>query len=324
MVYGHWIVFTYGENGESFNWTDPAWQGGLLSARHGLFYWHPFLLAGLAGLGILVWRRGAMAMAGAVAVALTIYVNAAWGCWWFAASFGQRAFDGACLFAMLGFAFLLMCLPARAARVCRWLGGAATAWNFYLMAIFYTTAIPRDDPVTWLQMLRKPGPNAARSSPRFLASETMKACRQASENGFSPGSVAVVALLLAVGEEFPFSRFPMYATFDPVADYYYLADAGGRPLACLPVFGTSTAKLKKMYRSRVECAHRRPWGRAEADATPAERQQAGVELIEFVRASAIERGRAPQAGAVRLMRVEVRGPPEEDSTGGRKSVAEQA
>jgi hypothetical protein len=156
-VYGRWLVFTYGEAGEGFNWLRPELFGGLLSARHGLLYWHPFLLAGFVGLGWLAWRRDALARAGVLTAALVIYVNAAWWCWWFASSFGQRAFDAPLLFLMIGLAALLARLPAGARRAVGWLGAAATAWNFYVMALFYTTAIPRDTPVTWAEMLRAGG-----------------------------------------------------------------------------------------------------------------------------------------------------------------------
>jgi hypothetical protein len=157
VVYGRWIVFTYGEQGEGFNWLSPNFYGGLLSPRHGLFYWHPFLLTGVLGLIWLAKRSEAVARAGALAVALVIYVNAAWWCWWFAPSFGQRAFDGACLFLMLGLAFLLARLPARGRSVVCWVGGVAVVWNFYVMTAFYTTAISRDAPVTWLEMLQSGG-----------------------------------------------------------------------------------------------------------------------------------------------------------------------
>jgi hypothetical protein len=133
----------------------------------------------------------------------------------------------------------------------------------------------------------------------------MKTARRAKKL-LLPRLWVVVALLLAVGEEFPFSRFPMYASFDPVADYYYVAEVTGKPLPCLAVFGSSTAKLKKMYRSRLE-ALTAARGANEADATAAERRQAGEELIDWLRASAIERGRAPLPGPVRLIHIEVRG-----------------
>ncbi len=157
VVYGRWLVFTYGEEGEGFNWLHPAFFGGLLSAQHGLFYWHPFLLAGATGLGWLAWRRDRLALAGSLALVLVVYVNAAWWCWWFASSFGQRAFDGACLYLMIGLAGLLTRLPAAGRTALCGLGGMAAAWNFYVMAVFYTTAISRNDAVTWAQMFHAGG-----------------------------------------------------------------------------------------------------------------------------------------------------------------------
>jgi len=42
--------------------------------------------------------------------------------------------------------------------------------------------------------------------------------------------VPTVALLL-IGEQFPFSYFPMYSSFDPQTEYYYVEDKSGSPLA---------------------------------------------------------------------------------------------
>jgi len=42
----------------------------LFSANHGLFYWHPLLLAGLVGLIALAWRQGRLVRAGIAAVAV--------------------------------------------------------------------------------------------------------------------------------------------------------------------------------------------------------------------------------------------------------------
>ena len=47
---------------------------------------------------------------------------------------------------------------------------------------------------------------------------------------------ALVVALLVIGEQFPFSYFPMYSSFDPRADYYYVADSAGQPLACVQAF----------------------------------------------------------------------------------------
>jgi hypothetical protein len=87
-----------------------------------------------------------------VAVLITLYVNAAWWCWWFASSFGQRASEAMCLFFMGGLAWIWRARPRwRPALWTVFLVGAA--WNFYIMALFYTTAISRDAPVTWGEML---------------------------------------------------------------------------------------------------------------------------------------------------------------------------
>ncbi len=117
--------------------------------------------------------------------------------------------------------------------------------------------------------------------------------------------LAVVVLLLIAGEQFPLTRLPMYSTFDPVADYYYVADAAGQPLACAKVFGTSTANVKKMFRARLN-ALVAPRGADEAAATPAERRRAGEELLAYLRETGAQRGAAVPAGPVRLVRVEVR------------------
>ena len=114
-------------------------------------------------------------------------------------------------------------------------------------------------------------------------------------------AILVVALLL-IGEQFPFSYFPMYSSFDPEADYYYVTDTEGRPYACVEIFGTSTANVKKMYRARLrESVGKR--GAREADATEAERREAGEEMLGYLRALGARSGRAVPTDAVVLKRV---------------------
>jgi hypothetical protein len=120
-----------------------------------------------------------------------------------------------------------------------------------------------------------------------------------------PRLALLVALLLVAGEEFPLTRLPMYATFDPAADYFYVADASGRPLACAVAFGLSTATVKKMFRSRLgEITAAR--GADRDAATPDERRRAGETLLAELRETGARRGAAVPAGPVRLLRVEVR------------------
>jgi hypothetical protein len=116
---------------------------------------------------------------------------------------------------------------------------------------------------------------------------------------------AVVVLLFVAGEQFPLTRLPMYSSFAPMADYYYVADSAGRPLACVTVFGTSTANVKKLFRARLN-ALVAPRGADETTATPNERRRAGEELLAYLRDTGTRRGAAVPAGPVRLLRVEVR------------------
>lgn len=114
-------------------------------------------------------------------------------------------------------------------------------------------------------------------------------------------AVLVVALLL-IGEQFPFSYFPMYSSFDPEADYYYVAAPDGTPYACVEIFGTSTANVKKMYRARLrEVVGAR--GATEAAATEAERRAVGDEMLVYLRALGARQGRAVPDGEVMLKRV---------------------
>jgi hypothetical protein len=155
VVYGRWFVFTYGAEGERFNWSHPEISNVLFSPYHGLFYWHPFLVVGLIGLGWLAFKMKGVLSASLLAFAGTVYVNAAWWCWWFAGnSFGSRAFEAALLFFMGGLAYLFVRSTPRWRRIL--FGGAmlAVVWNLYLMVLFYGSVIDRNAPVTWTEMIQ--------------------------------------------------------------------------------------------------------------------------------------------------------------------------
>ena len=153
IIYGSWLVYSYGQEKEPFYWTHPAVREVLFSANHGLFYWHPFLLAGLMGLLALAWRERGLVRAGVAATAATIYVNAAWWCWWFGSSFGSRAFDGTFLFFMLGLAWAFEWLSGRAARWLFAAGVACVGWNVVVLILYRLMAISRNSAVTYEEML---------------------------------------------------------------------------------------------------------------------------------------------------------------------------
>jgi hypothetical protein len=64
-------------------------------------------------------------------------------------------------------------------------------------------------------------------------------------------------LCLVIGEQYPFSSFPMYSSFSHYAYYIYLADRFDRPIAAQLKLGVSTARMKKIYDSQLRKDARR-------------------------------------------------------------------
>lgn len=148
---GAWRIDTY--DNEPFHFTDPQLWASLFSPHHGWFYWHPGLLVGVVALVAGVWRRQ-LPWEWLVSLAIVTYVNAAWWCWWWGSSFGNRAFEGATLFAMAGWGTLWAATAARP-----WLRRAVAtallcgvAANAILLALYLGNAISRGEPVTYAEM----------------------------------------------------------------------------------------------------------------------------------------------------------------------------
>lgn len=153
-VYGAWVVFSYGAEGEGFDWAKPEVFNTLFSSWHGLFYWHPFLLVATAGMLGWAWERRSTGIAWLVAFVLTAYVSGAWWCWWFASSFGNRSFDAALLPLMAGVGWLVARSSPRWHALLWSAGIAAGIWNFYVVLLFRSGAISRHAPVSWAEMLQ--------------------------------------------------------------------------------------------------------------------------------------------------------------------------
>jgi len=89
---GKWFVFTYGLNGQGFDWQHPHLMDVLLSHQNGWFVYTPLMAVVTM---VLLWhaRRGtANARTIAVICALVWYSYASWWCWWLGGSFGHRGF----------------------------------------------------------------------------------------------------------------------------------------------------------------------------------------------------------------------------------------
>jgi hypothetical protein len=76
--------------------------------------------------------------------------------WWLGSSFGQRGFEAATFFAMLGFAWWLRASATRAfwRRLLIGVTAAAIVWNALLFALFLSQRISREEPVTYVAAVR--------------------------------------------------------------------------------------------------------------------------------------------------------------------------
>ena len=57
----------------------------------------------------------------------------------------------------------------------------------------------------------------------------------------------LIALCFALGENFPFSNFPMYRSFSDYSYYVYFTDADDKPIPIKELTGHRTSALKKTY-----------------------------------------------------------------------------
>ena len=154
-IYGSYLVFTYGVEGEAFLWNDPAWIKILFSSNHGLFYWHPLLLLGLVFFIVWVVRKERVGLIWITSMILTYVVNAAWWCWWLASSFGQRNFEAISLFAMCGMTYLFTLVEKRRYTflLVRSVIVVAIIWNINLTILYSVNIISRNSSVTWAEMI---------------------------------------------------------------------------------------------------------------------------------------------------------------------------
>jgi hypothetical protein len=65
---------------------------------------------------------------------------------------------------------------------------------------------------------------------------------------------AMVMALYLIGDQYPFSNYPMYANFGEQALVFFLSDGEGEPYAMKRVFNKSASDAKKIYKSYLEDA----------------------------------------------------------------------
>ncbi len=77
------------------------------------------------------------------------------------------------------------------------------------------------------------------------------------------------------GEFYPFSNFPMYASFAPDTYYVFITDLEDRPLAIAPTFATSASDIKKTYDRKLgDLKSRGPKGARKVDLPPELKKEA--------------------------------------------------
>jgi len=61
--------------------------------------------------------------------------------------------------------------------------------------------------------------------------------------------IIIAALCLLLKENFPFTHYPMYSTFDDQTYYVWVADKDGNPFAIQKLTTLRTGRIKKVYNS---------------------------------------------------------------------------
>ena len=128
---GHWLVFSYGQAGQGFDWSAPHLMNVLFSHQNGWFIYSPVMLPVMyfllkaaknewdgARMMLLVWG-------------LTWYVYSSWWAWWLGAAYGFRGFTE--LLAWLALPIGWTVLHARARKP--WLRISAVAITCFLLLL---------------------------------------------------------------------------------------------------------------------------------------------------------------------------------------------
>ena len=171
-----------GGGGGSFNWSTPRLAQVLLSGHRGLFVWHPITLLGTIGLFVCFLRRSKMAsVALFIALALQIYLVAAWHCWWQGASVGSRMLSNCTLIFALGLACLWSHFRDRLSLAPAFLTLFLIVWNALMIAQYMSGMIPTEEPVSAATLIT----NQSKVLPYFWRHIQKKEDKEAQQSGSS-------------------------------------------------------------------------------------------------------------------------------------------
>jgi hypothetical protein len=121
--------------------------------------------------------------------------------------------------------------------------------------------------------------------------------------------LAVIALCV-VGEEYPFSPFPMYDSFEGRTYYVYVSDVMGRPLATEPVFAQRVSDVKKVFASRLDQAKAQMREAGHRDVKlgtlpPEKVSAAAVATLAWLKGTAVDPAAVDKLGGLQLHRVDL-------------------
>ncbi len=126
----------------------------LFSSNHGLFWWHPLLAIGAAGLITGLRRNRIAAGVPLLALLATWYICSCWQVWFAGASFGNRFYISVLLGFASGWAILAQCYPSRRAHYILWtIIALGCLWNAGLAVQYGTGMIPRQGTVSFARVL---------------------------------------------------------------------------------------------------------------------------------------------------------------------------
>jgi hypothetical protein len=94
--------------------------------------------------------------------------------------------------------------------------------------------------------------------------------------------LVMTLLCLVLRENYPFSHFPMYASFSKKSYYLYLADAKGDEIPTRP-FAISNSSLRKIYDSDYRIARKR-FADSGSERVHLSENAAGQALLQYLEA----------------------------------------
>lgn len=156
ILTGSFVVYSYSQSGQSFDFSAPKVFDVLFSSNHGLLVWHPIFWLCLSGLIFNRTLSRSAKIAFLIAFGCQLYVTSSWSMWWMGHSFGNRAFLGLTPIFILGLAaFLKESLQVVRLRTLLAVFILLAIWNGILMLGYLSDMIPHQGVFSWIEFIKK-------------------------------------------------------------------------------------------------------------------------------------------------------------------------